>query len=283
MRRTLALLPLLLLVACPKFDLKDIMNAADPYLPKLHFKKLDVKSVSWEKAKVDFVFNVDNPNPIKVHLASFAYDLGFEGTRVVEGSSARGLDLPANDAASVRIPVNLVYTDVYKLVKATKGKDDIGFRLQGHLGFDTPIGELKVPYDENGSFPAPRTPKFRFQKLRVQKLDVAHHSATIALDLGVTNEHASSLSFTAFSYDLGLAGKDVASGRVASLGSVAGGGEGTLTLPVTVDLLAAGTVVVEALTRKTPLDATLGAHMDVGTPFGVIPLSVDQRGSLRVE
>jgi len=273
----------LLLSSCPKFDVKSVKDALDPYLPKLAFQNLDLRSIDFEGAEVDFVFRVDNPNPIDVKLSSFSWALSLAETRFASGDDQDGLHLPARDAARVTIPVGIVYTELYQSIRATRGQDEVPFRLKGDFGFDTPVGETLVPFDEEGSFPAPRAPKFRFQKLRVDSLDLLGHSATFEVLLGVTNEHGSSLSFEDFDYDLSLAGKAVADGRVADLGTVDGATESTLALPVEVDLLAVGTAVAGALTNKTALDADLEARMRVGTPFGALPLSIDERGRVSVE
>jgi hypothetical protein len=37
------------------------------------------------------------------------------------------------------------------------------------------------------------------------------------------------------------------------------------------------------LTRRDPLNIGLAATMDVDTPFGVVPLSIDQTGNVTVQ
>lgn len=273
----------LVIAGCPKVDLKNILAEADPYLPKVQFKTMEVKDIDWERADTDFVFTVSNPNPVAIELSSFSWDLSFEGKDALDGTSTDGLSLPASGSTQVKIPVGLVYTDLYDLVQATKGEDEIDFALSGHFGFDTPAGEVKVPFTERGDFPAPRKPGVKLGEIRVGKVNLLQNSATVELDLKVTNEHASALSFSKFNYDLAFGGRDVASGRVADLGSAAGGKTSTLTLPVDVNLVNAGTVVIEALTGKTQLKTSLDASMDVGTPFGAIPLKIDESGRIEVE
>jgi hypothetical protein len=61
------------------------------------------------------------------------------------------------------------------------------------------------------------------------------------------------------------------------------GGEQQISIPVTLNLLQVGATIVNAVTRKTKLTADLDATVRVGTPFGEIPLSIDERGSLKVK
>ena len=109
------------------------------------------------------------------------------------------------------------------------------------------------------------------------------------------NEHASNLFFTNFDYELGLDGNTVASGLIDDLGEVVGASSadeasassiGTLTLPISIDLLnlgTAGVYIYNALVNKEPLNIELAAATDVDTPFGVMTLAVDETGSVSIE
>ena len=83
--------------------------------------------------------------------------------------------------------------------------------------------------------------------------------------------------FETFGWGLKLAGADVASGNTV-IGSVTGDQE--VTLPIDLDLVGMGEAIVAALTKKTELKVRLTADAEVGTPFGVVPLSVDEVADL---
>ena len=55
-----ALLPLL--TACEGWQDFEL----DPYLPTVTFDNLEILDVNWEGVEADFVFNVNNPNPVDV-------------------------------------------------------------------------------------------------------------------------------------------------------------------------------------------------------------------------
>lgn len=255
----------------------------EPYLPTVNFKTLDPQDISFEGADIDFVFNVRNPNPINIGLSSFSYDLDLADTPLFAGDNEDGFELEAVGDSELRLPVSLTWQGVYDTITATRGIDTVPFGLKGDFGFDTPIGEALLPYDEGGDFPAVRTPKFRFQKVRVRNVDLFTQTAKIDVDLGVTNEHASSLIFENFDYNVKLGGTSVATGKIAELGEVLGAEEGTLTLPINVNLLSVGTEVYQAITGNGTMNMKLNASSDVDTPFGLLPLSVDETGNVTVE
>lgn len=269
---TLALAPALLLsTGC---------EVLSEYLPTIAFDRLDVDSVDWNGATADFVFRVDNPNPIEVKLARFDYSLAFADVQWLEGDDPDGLILDAEGGSELALPVTIEFETLYEVVQATRGIDTIPFGLEGSFGFNTPAGVVDLPYNADGGFPALRTPSFGFQKLRVDELDWS--SATIAVDLAVDNEHESTLDFTNFNYALALDGTSVGTGFLSELGAVEGAETGTLSVPFTIDFLDAGTAIYEALTSGE-VDVGLQATTDVLTPFGAVPLSVDESGRVDID
>ena len=251
------------------------------YLPTVSFERLDLQAISWEDVDADFVFSVKNPNPLTIDLARFDYDLAFSGVHWVSGDNPDGLVLEASGSSEWALPMHIVFQELYDLVQATQGEDTIPFEIAGTFGFDTSIGAIDLPYRADGGFPALRTPDVGYQALRVTEVGVT--TADLALDLGVTNDHGSNLWFKDFDYDVDLSDFDIGSGQVADLGQALGAETTTLTLPFTVDLLESGMAVLDILTGDDQADLDLSASTDVDTPFGVVPLSIDEHGNVTIE
>lgn len=270
--RPLALAPALLLgTGC---------EVLSEYLPTVAFDRLDVDSVDWDGASADFVFKIDNPNPIEVKLARFDYTLAFAEVEWLSGDDPDGLVLDASSGSELALPVTIEFETLYEVVQATRGLDTVPFGLAGSFGFNTPAGVVDLPYDAEGGFPALRTPSFAFAKVRVEDYDWS--SATVAIDLNVDNDHESTLDFTNFDYALELEGTDVGTGFLADLGTVDGAQTGTLSVPFTIDFLSAGTAIYDAITSGE-VDIGLTAATDVQTPFGAVPLSVDESGHVEID
>jgi hypothetical protein len=107
--------------------------------------------------------------------------------------------------------------------------------------------------------------------------------ARIALDLGVTNLGGSVFSMKRFDYKLHLAGDKVAGGLVEALGAVAADTTQTMTLPIDLSLSGLGGAVVEAFTRKGRLRAKIKAGLQVGTPWGDVPLEIEEAEELDIK
>lgn len=279
MTRHFTRLPLLLLTALGLGACEQL----EQFIPTVQFQRMEVDDIDFQHVDAQFIFSVDNPNPVRVGLSSFSYDFDLEGVDLLNGDNEDGFQLEAIGSSELALPLSLGWNEAYETVQATRGEDQVGFGLGGHLGFDTPLGEARVPYNEAGEFPALRTPTFRFQRVRVDRLNLLTQTADLAIDLGIDNPHGSTLFFDAFAYDLDLGGDPVAAGRIAQLGGIEGATEGSLTLPVSINLVGVGAEVIQALTRRDPLNIGLRAQMDVDTPFGVVPLAIDQTGNVTVQ
>jgi len=274
------ILPVLLLTSCAKGSLPvDISKFA----PRLSFQDVEVESIDFRGMDTQFVFAIDNPNPVGLSVASFTYDLDLGGNGFVDGDSADGLALPAGGTADFMLPVNIVFADVIALVSNLGDASEVPFSLQGEFGFQTPLGILKVPYQEEGMLPVLRAPKVQLQGVRVDSFRPLQNSAVLAVDIDVTSKGGNELSLRQFDYGLSLAGESVATGLVQELATVGAGETQTVTLPIELNLLGLGSSIVTAIRDKGPLQVGLTAGTTVGTPFGPLPFNVDEQASLRLQ
>jgi len=285
MRRFLAACALAAFAAVPVAcqTLGSLGDARAPFTPKIHFKTLALQGLDFSKIDVDFVFTLDNPNPLNVKLDTFSYALGLEGVELLRGVNEQGVALKAKGTSELAIPVSLKFADIFKLVGAVSGKDALGFALSGDFGFQTPVGLAKVPFKESGTFPVVHPPDVSLAGLRMGKLDLLTQTATLNLDLGVANpDGGSALSFAGFDYKVAVGATPVAAGLVNDIPAVGPGAKQTVTLPINLNLRSLGSAVVSAVTGKGALDIKLGATVQVGTPFGAVPLSIDESGNLSI-
>jgi len=254
-----------------------------PFLPTVQFSRLDVEVLDWEHIETDFVFAVDNPNPVSIPLESFDYALTLADVELLSGADPDGLTLLASDMSELALPVDLAFDDVYKLIETTRGLDAVPFGLAGSFGFDSPLGVVAVPYDVGGDFPALRTPLVELGRLRLDELGLT--SATLALDLEVDNDHGSSIWLEDFAYAVSLEGIEVGDGAVADFASVDGATVYTVEVPFEVDFLDAGQAVYDALTGGDRINVRLDASTDVTTPFEsiVLPLEISESRRLSLE
>lgn len=280
MRRTfvtfasvLAIAPLVL--SCGA--VKPIGDLLAPYTPKLHFERVAVDKIDFTAISADFVFAVQNPNPIAVKLDQFGYSLGLEGVEFLKGRNTDGIQLKSKGDTELSIPVSLAFADIFKLVQNVDGKDDIAFSLAGDFGFNTPVGMATVPFREEGRFPVVRPPTVSLKGAKLGEMSVLKGKAVLNVELGFKNDKGGApVSFKGFDYGVKVAGVAVSTGVLENVPDAPAGQEQVVTLPISLDLLKLGKTMITALQSKKPVDVGLDAKVTVGTPFGPIPLDVAQ-------
>ncbi len=277
--RSLAILPLLLLSGCPKGSLPvDISK----FSPKIQFENFELDGINFQQADTQFVFNIDNPNPVGLSVASFTYDLDLAGNGFIEGDNSDGLALPAAGSTQFKLPVSVVFADVFALVQNLDVKSEVPFTIQGEFGFQTPLGILRIPYQEEGNLPVLQAPKVSVKGVRVDTFQPLRNRATLAVDIGVTSAGGSALSLAGFDYDLTLGGESVAAGLLEQFAEVSGDAEQVVTLPIELNLLGMGSSIVSAISNRGPIDVGLTGGLTVGTPFGPLPLNIDEQANLNL-
>lgn len=276
-----ALTSLLVLPACAKWGLISGLNL-EPYTPKVSFNQLKILDVDFKRIDTRFVLDVENPNPLEIKAASLTWDLDLDGRSFLSGALSEGLSLNARQTSKVTIDVSTKFKAILDTFTGLQGQDSIPFKLSGKIGFNTPLGEIKVPYKAQGEFPVLRPPKIGIKGLRMGKINLFKQTASLDLDLTMTHDQGSTMSFDHFDYGITLGKTEVVSGNINNMGTVAAGKTEVITLPIDVNLLQMGTVVVEAINGRGDMNVGIGAQLDVGTPFGVIPFTFDDNGKFGV-
>jgi LEA14-like dessication related protein len=270
------LLSCVALAGCPKGSLPDLSGLK----PKVKFERVRLDGIDFTKADTTFVFTVTNPNPVGIRVASFDYDLDVAGAGFLEGTNNDGLAIAASDDSKFRLPVTVVFADLLRLAQNLGDVDEVPFRIAGSFGIDTPLGVVRIPYEENGNLPVVRPPRIRVAGLRVTDFKPLQNRASLSLDLGVTHKGGAAVPLTGFNYSLSLGGSRVADGSRPQLATVAAGAEQTVSLPIDVNLTGLGTSIVSAIANKGPVDVGLAGGLTVGTPFGELPLRIDENGRI---
>jgi LEA14-like dessication related protein len=246
-------------------------------LPEVSFADLKVDRIDFEGLDAKIVLHVKNPYPLGLDLAQASWKLGLAGSPFLDGTNDKGLSVPANDIGKLRLPFSLKFADAFRVVAGSDGLEQLPYTFDADLGFDTPIGEVSIPFAHQGELPALHLPTVSLTALRVGGIDLARQTASIELDLRLQSDQPSPLAFDAFDYDLRLAGQHVADGQ-ARIGAVDGTKD--VTLPIDLQLVSIGTAIVDILRGNEPVSVRLQADATVDTPFGAVPLTVDRTADL---
>lgn len=252
------------------------------YLPKVRFERFEITRISFEEVDTLFVVEIENPYPVGLDLGSYRWSLRLAGNDFLRGRDQDPSRIKPGGTSRVRIPVTLGFRQIVQTVQDLRGAEAAPFTFSGNVGLKTPVGDVSLPFRARGEIPVLEAPRIAFQGVRLDRIDVREGKATIALDLGLTPQGAHPMAFDSFDYGVTIGGKRVVGGLVKSFGEVTSGATKKVSVPVTVNLVSVGETIFSAISGGGKLDFGLKASLSVGTPFGPVPLSIDERGTFRV-
>ena len=239
--------------------------------PTLRFKTARVSQVRFDGLTLDTVWQLDNPNAIGISLARADYKLSVEGKQVVAGSPPKGLKIPPQGSTELTFPAAIKLTDVFPLAQELANKDYAKYRVEGVVGVQTPIGVLDFPLAYENQFEVPKAPRVELQPPRITSLTL--RGATVEFPIALTNKNTFALPLTGLDGALKVGGVPVSRVAMGDMGRLEGKGTRVVTVPVQLDLLNAGAVVVQAVQGgSAPVE--LDAQLKVGGE--TVPIDVTQ-------
>ncbi|HLM47747.1 MAG TPA: LEA type 2 family protein, partial [Myxococcaceae bacterium] len=201
--------------------------------PRLTFKTARLQQASLADATVDLVYQLENPNPLGLNLASIDYAFFVEGKQVVAGTPPKGLNIAARGKSDLVFPANIRFADIAPVVQTFLNKDTAQYRAQGSVGIQTPIGVLRFPLEHEGTFEVPKVPQVQFESPRIT--NVTLQGATVEFPLTVRNRNSFPLPVGGISGALRVAGANVGNLSTGDLGLLEPSATRQLTLPLKIN------------------------------------------------
>lgn len=238
--------------------------------PSFAFRNMVLTDASLGGLNLDTVWDLNNPNPVGISLASVDYALFIDTKQVVAGAPQNGLQLTANGSSELHFPAAVKFADVAAIVETFLTKDTASWRAEGSLGVQTPIGVLKFPIAREGQFEVPKLPTIVFGNPKVTNIGI--QGATVEFPLTVTNKNTYALPI-AVTGSMAIAGSTVGTLSTGNLGAMEGKGTRQLAVPLTISFLGAAGAAVSAV-QGGNAQVTFTAQVTSGPQ--AVPLKLDQ-------
>lgn len=127
----LQLLILMFLVSSANAGWRDKVSSVSLKEPTVTFQEYKIKKSTQKYVDIDFMFIVDNPNPVGVNHVMLDYELFVKGNSAGSGKDMK-LKIKSKAKTPLTIPLRVKYLDVFKSSKAltkaiVSGKKSIPF------------------------------------------------------------------------------------------------------------------------------------------------------------
>ncbi|MEW8027397.1 MAG: LEA type 2 family protein [Candidatus Thiodiazotropha sp.] len=236
---------------------------------------------------VDLVFdvNVHNPNAFSIDLAEFDYALQLFEQPFLKGRQSAGLNLSAETGSHIEVPLRLGFQQLLKSYQQLKVADQASYRLDLGLGFKMPvIGSLRLPVNIEGEFPVPKIPDFSISSLAVKRLTL--HEADLLLQLEVENPNSFSLMLQQLDYQLKFNGAVIGRGLIRRPVDIVQGGNGVVSIPLTIDLAQAGKGLYSALLGPADIRYELNGSIQASGPRELLrsfKIPLEKQGQIQLK
>jgi LEA14-like dessication related protein len=265
----LALAALLALGGCA--SVRSILGAGFER-PTLAYESWSANDLDLDGVTIALHYRLQNPNGFGLDLRRLGYRLEVEGRRVAEGSLPGGLQIRAQGATPIAIPVRLRWREVPGFVELLLTRAEVAYRVSGDVGVGSPLGTLDIPFEHEDRVPVPRPPSIGIDGVTVRESSLSN----LSLDLRVRVENRNSfpLPAGALTYGLRVGQRDLLSGGSQPLAAVPGGGRATVAIPIRISAAGAAEAVASLLG---------GAELRLQglAEFGPMQVQVDTPGHVR--
>ncbi len=127
--------------------------------PEITYDRFEVKHIAVDKAEVEFIFIVNNPNPVGLDDISMDYELFLKGQSAAQGKDVK-FSVKPNSKSEIRLPVEINYIKAFKSVEilteaVVSGQKSVPFTLNTVSKINVKPATFNIPVTARGDLPLP--------------------------------------------------------------------------------------------------------------------------------
>ncbi len=117
--------------------------------PKVSVSRLSVKNLSFTKADLELILNIDNPNAFGISLSDTEYTISLNGLESISGKSLNPIKIEEKESGTISVPVSLNFIQLgrsaYNLIK---GDQPLKYTISGNSDVESTLPFFKTtPYN----------------------------------------------------------------------------------------------------------------------------------------
>ncbi|NQT23784.1 LEA type 2 family protein [candidate division KSB1 bacterium] len=277
-------LPIFLCVICLLAGCSVLQELVQIQKPRVSVSDAKLTGLNFDGVDLLLTFQIDNPNSLGVTANGFDYDFKLNGNSFVQGKEIQTVSVPANGTGQIDLPISILFKDIYQAVNSLKNQDSTEYEISAGFNFNLPVlGPIRVPVTKKGSLPLLKLPKVSIQQFKVSRMGFT--GADLELVLGVKNPNSIPFKLKAMQYDFSVNQLNWAKGSIPKAISLAQKGEGSVTIPISLDFLKMGQSIVQLIKGNSELDYQLKGALDLGSDLSIlgdVHLPLDQAGKVKL-
>ena len=245
--------------------------AASVQKPSIKIVGTRIDSLASDSAGMVFDVQISNPYELPLPLTNVDYSFASRGTSFLSGVADVQGTIPVGESKTFAIPARIDFAPLLATVKGVRPGQVVPYQADLNLNVAAPVvGKISVPVKRAGDIPVPAVPEVLVQDVKWQDMGLTNASGVVKVKIKNTNEF--SVELHKLGFNLGLGGKQIATGSMTKAIALKPGDTATIDLPVSFSLVQAGLGAFTALSDKAEKYKISGIAQ-FGTPFGPTELA----------
>lgn len=120
--------------------------------PQVELRSIDIREPGLTAATFVADLAVTNPNPVSVELDQLNYTLNLNGKDMASGMLDKNLKLPANETATIQVPIRFHYTDIFATLRNLVESRATDYVFKGTMK----AGPYELPFKYDGKLEIPK-------------------------------------------------------------------------------------------------------------------------------
>lgn len=136
--------------------------------PQVALKRTNIIGLDTAGADLEFYLGITNPNSFDLSLLGYTYDLRVMTLPLAASGLQETIPIPAGRETDMRLPVRVTFGDLLEILKRRPDPDKIPYQIKARLHLKSPLGEMVIPVERDGSFALPEKyrPSFYLDRFR---------------------------------------------------------------------------------------------------------------------
>jgi LEA14-like dessication related protein len=240
-----------------------LRDFADTRRPILNYNSMSIQSIDFNRAVLEFHFDVNNPNPVGLTADRYSYEFFINDNSFVSGTQDQNLRISRESVSTFSVPVTLSFSEIVNTFSSLIGSDSFAYRINTEVQFDIPgMGVQRLPVNASGELPIPRMPRVEFGGFDVKNLSLA--GAEMEVAFRVSNPNRFGISMSNAAYNLHVNGREWLDTRLSDTIRLGASESDTIRIPIRLNASQMGSVLMELMTGRTEFDYNLSGSANIG-------------------
>lgn len=252
----------IILVAVFMASCAALRDFADTRRPTLQYNSMSIQSIDFNRAVVQFHFDVNNPNPVGLTADRYSYEFFINENSFLSGSQDQNVRISRESVSTLSVPVTLSFSDIINSFGSLIGSESFAYRINTEVQFDIPgLGVQRLPVSASGELPIPRMPRIELAGLDVRNLSLA--GAELEVAFRVANPNRFGISMSNAAYILQVNGRDWLDTRITDTIRLGASDSDIVRIPIRLNATQMGSVLIDLMAGRSEFDYNLSGSANI--------------------